>query len=121
MATITPTLTITSSDAFSDAISVSVTDSLSALGPCSAFKVTVGTGGYQIYADSTNKKTYFFIKNHGTAAITCNSDGSGAASISFGLAQDEWAWFPWDSTGDDLFLDATENTVVEVMKFQNVA
>ena len=121
MATITPTLTLVSSDALVDTLSISVTDTITALGPCSHKKVTVGTSGLQISADADDKKKYFFIKNHGTAAVTCDSDGAGAASIGINLEAGEWAWFPWGAASDDLFIDATEDTVVEIISFQAVA
>ena len=106
MATITPTLTITSSDAFSDALSVSFTDELSALGPCQSKRVTISNAGnYQLSEDDDDKKTYFFVKNiDGAATVTfCLSNG-GAAYMALGPG--EWAFFPYDYRGD-LYSHAT--------------
>ena len=119
MATITPTLTITSSDAFSDALSVSFTDDLSALGPCQSKRVTISNAGnYQLSEDDDDKKTYFFVKNiDGAATVTfCLSNG-GAAYMALGPG--EWAFFPWGAASTDLFLDSSASTsVVEIMSFQ---
>ena len=102
MATLTPTLKLESTDAASDALSFSVTDSLTVGAPAVGLsKVAIAAGGGSdttLVASSAENK-YVYIKHTGV-----QSDGTTATSnevvIDFGttdgirLNAGEFAWFP---------------------------
>ena len=102
MATLTPTLTLASSDATSDALALSVTDSLTVTNPSIGIsKVATAVAGgsdVTIVASSASNK-YVYIKHTGYQA-----DGSTSSSnevvVDFGttdsirLNAGEFAWFP---------------------------
>ena len=69
MATLTPTLTLTSTDATTDQLSFSVTDSLSVTSPLQSMSkvVATATGGDNIVVPLTGGTiTYFFCRHTGT-------------------------------------------------------
>jgi hypothetical protein len=80
MATLTPTLTLSSTDATSDPLSFSVTDSLTVGAPTvSLSRVDVlhtGSGTEIITAAASNPHTYFYAKNiDSTNYIICRTAG----------------------------------------------
>ena len=93
MATLTPTLTLTSTDALSDELSFSVTDSLSITKKVVGLsRVALSTSDLTLFASSSYSRSYVYLKN---------TDGSIAMDIDFGttasfnLAAGEFAFFPW--------------------------
>ena len=71
MATLTPTLTLNSSDAFSDTLNFSVTDSLTTKAPSQslATAVVTTTGANNIIVTANDdKQTWVFIRHTGKAA-----------------------------------------------------
>ena len=58
MATLTPTLTLVSTDALSDSLSLSVTDSLSVLGQSKRFTKVLATTATDILAAADYTKSY---------------------------------------------------------------
>ena len=68
MATLTPTLTLASTDALSDAISFSVTDSLSVLGSVKRISYSLTTSSQDILTASSYNKSYVFVQNKSTTA-----------------------------------------------------
>jgi len=104
MATVTPTLTITSSDALVDTLSLSVNDSLAILGQ-SQYGKKQTTGSLAIlFANGSFTTSYVFLKNLSPSEISRGQDG---IVVAFGtneelaLGPGEFAFFPWDS-GTDL-------------------
>jgi len=104
--TLTPTLTLTSSDITADALSISVTDSLS-LGSNDA-RITrqispndVDPGGTQIF-DTNLGKSYIYAKNtHATLTIYLAAAADTATGASWmALAPGEFAFFPWAGVVD---------------------
>ena len=67
MATLTPTLTLSSTDALSDAISFSVTDSISVLGDVKRISYAMAATAQDILVNTYNK-SYVFIHNKSTTA-----------------------------------------------------
>ena len=64
MATLTPTLTLTSSDAMADAISISETDSLTVTNPAETSKISViHTGSGTELAAASVGAYYLYVKN----------------------------------------------------------
>ena len=68
MATLTPTLSIKSTDAFSDELNFSVTDSLSVKAPSQSLSTVIaGTGGGDtIIKTATTNTVYLFVRHTGT-------------------------------------------------------
>tara|TARA_Y100001973_G_scaffold86147_1_gene128823 strand:- start:25 stop:444 length:420 start_codon:yes stop_codon:yes gene_type:complete len=138
MATITPTLTITSTDLFPDeSLSISLTDSLTVLGPATTKRMTIASGETELVEDQTilangsYTKSYVLLYNTSTATsgeiITvgnASNDGSGddaLDSADLNIAPGEFAFFPWNSTVD-LVADASSgNPVLEIRIFQQAA
>ena len=52
MATLTPTLTLVSTDALTDSLNISVTDSLSVLGQSKRFTVIIDSSEDELFADA---------------------------------------------------------------------
>ena len=75
MATLTPTLTLVSTDAFShQPINISVTDSLSVVAPYTDLsRIAAATGGTIITAASGSPITYFYVKHTGVLASNGNA------------------------------------------------
>ena len=93
MPTLTPTLTLTSTDVTSDELSFSVTDSLSiAQKVVNISRVTTSTSDLTLFASSSYSRSYIYLKN---------TDGSIAMDIDFGstasfnIKPGEFAFFPW--------------------------
>ena len=122
MATLTPTLTLASSDMNGDALNLSVTDSLSILGQVTTKQVVASTTGVVFAAASMYTKSYVYLKNlSSTAAEVITIEKADSGDEYFTLGPGEFAWFPWASTVD-LALDAAQGTpVLEVRIYQESA
>jgi len=128
MATLTPTLTITSTDATTDQISFSVTDSISITDPfrgMSKHTVTT-TGGNNIITDGADSTKLIYIRHTGV-------DGSGSAVTTDLYVEDEndvrwaklnageWLYVPANNgTASSVQLEASGGTIVaEYMYFSH--
>ena len=120
MATLTPTLTLASTDiSASEALNLSVTDSLAIAGGATQFQVATSTSS-AVFASAANfTKSYVYLRNLSTTAaeiITIEKAASGDTYMTLGV--EEFAFFPWASTVD-LFADAAQGTpILEVRIFQ---
>tara|TARA_R110002167_G_scaffold14876_1_gene59915 strand:- start:242 stop:613 length:372 start_codon:yes stop_codon:yes gene_type:complete len=120
MATLTPTLTLASTDiSASEALNLSVTDSLAIAGGATQFQVATSTSS-AVFASAANfTKSYVYLRNLSTTAaeiITIEKAASGDTYMTLGA--EEFAFFPWASTVD-LFADAAQGTpILEVRIFQ---
>ena len=104
MATLTPTLTLVSTDALTDSLNLSVTDSLSVLGQSKRFTKVLATTATDILLAADYTKSYVFLQNKSstTAEIitigkkstdaTCDTTSGDAtvtmdstAGVSFGM------------------------------------
>ena len=134
MATLTPTLTLASTDiSASETLNLTLTDSLSVLGPVETKRMTINSGSSDVGADNTAFAagsytiSYVLLYNTSTAAsgeiITIgktDSDGT-LAETNMSLNPGEFAFFPWDSTVS-LVADASSGTpVLEARIFQAAA
>ena len=122
MATLTPTLTLASSDMNGDVLNLSVTDSLEILGQVTTKQVATSTSS-AIFATAANyTKSYVYLKNlTSTAAeiITIEKADGGDEYMTLGAG--EFAFFPWASSVD-LFADAAQGTpTLEVRIYQESA
>lgn len=122
MATLTPTLTLASTDALTDALNLSVTDSLSVLGKCKRKTVATSTSSASVLAAADYTKSYVFMQNKSsTAAEIITIEKADAGDEYMFLGAGEFTFFPWTSTVD-LFADAAEGTpVLEILVFQAAA
>lgn len=122
MATLTPTLTLASSDMNGDVLNLSVTDSLTVLGQVTT-KQVVATTSSAVFATAANyTKSYVYLKNLSTvpAEIITIEKADGGDEY-FTLGAGEFAFFPWASIVD-LFADAaTGSPVLEVRLYQEAA
>jgi len=116
MATLTPTLTLTSSDVSSDSLALSVTDSLTVSGDViSPSRVALTTGDLTLLAAATYGTSYVYLKN---------TDGSIAINVDFGstlsvkLSAGEFAFFPWEGSQNIVVAAASGTPVLEYALFE---
>ena len=120
MATLTPTLTLTSADATTDQLSFSVTDSLSVTSPTVGLsKVTVTTAGAStIIVPNLDATRYFYLKHTGVdssgSTVTTDIKVEEADENWFSrLAPGEFLWVPLNADGGHLIqLETTGGTIV---------
>ena len=119
MATLKPTLSLSSTDATSDALSFSVTDSLSVTAPSIGLsKITATTTATDsIIVPSLDARRYLFA--HNTGVDSSGSDTTSEVYIESELGRigkldvDEFLFMPLDSNGvNKIQLKATSGTVV---------
>ena len=109
MATLTPTLALTSTDATGDTLSLSVTDSL-AIGASRTYSPDdVSPGGVQIFSTNLGP-SYMYLKNtHATLKIHIQAAADTAESAAWmELKAGEFAFFCWAGVVD-LFASTGDN------------
>jgi len=116
MATITPTLSITSNASsattpgpLSFALSLSATKALTVSGPVTSKieEVTTTHTNHKIFDQSTQEHAYIYVNNTSDREVflcSDNADSTGNRFMSVGVG--EFAFFPWSGTRD-IFLDHT--------------
>jgi len=120
MATLTPTLTLTSTDASSDELALSVTDTLTVTSPSIGLsKISVtATGANNIIQPNTDGQTYYVFVHHtgvdaSGSAVTTTLNIEKTGDVIFGkLAAGEWAWFPCGGASHGIQLQASSGTIV---------
>tara|TARA_R110002096_G_scaffold250693_1_gene443179 strand:- start:455 stop:826 length:372 start_codon:yes stop_codon:yes gene_type:complete len=122
MATLTPTLTLASSDMNGDVLNLSSTDTLTILGQITTKQVVVTTTSVIFAAAAGYTKSYVYLKNlSSTVAEIIEVETSSGSGKMFTLGAGEFTFFPWSSLVD-LFADAAQGTpVLEVRIFQESA
>ena len=118
MATLTPTLTLASTDvSAAETLAVSVTDALAIAGGAIQFQVVTSTTGTVFAAAANYTKSYVFLQNL-DASIAMTIEKADGGDEYFSLAPLEFAFFPWASEVD-LAVDAASGTpTLEVRIFQ---
>ena len=114
MATLTPTLTLTSSDATSETLSLSVTDSLTVTDPSVGIsRITITTADNQELVDeATSGVFYFYAKNIDTTNfVVLQTTGSVQYAR---LSPGEFAFFP---VNDGNGLEARADTASCVLEY----
>ena len=120
MATLTPTLTLTSTDATTDQLAFSVTDNLSVTAPhIGLAKIAVSTtGANNIIQPATDGQTYYvYVKHTGVDAsgsdvtTTCNIELTGDVVIGK-LAAGEFMFMPVGGHSLGVQLQASSGTIV---------
>tara|TARA_R100000544_G_scaffold30886_1_gene17134 strand:+ start:405 stop:797 length:393 start_codon:yes stop_codon:yes gene_type:complete len=127
MATLTPTLTLASTDLSSaEALSLSVTDSLSVAGGAQSFQKVVSSTKSNLLLASAYTKSYVFLQNLDSSIVihigmdteADNTIDNDATDLFIELAAEEFAFFPWSATYN-LHVDAASGTpTLEVRVFQ---
>jgi len=96
MATLTPTLTLTSTDATTDQLAFSVTDSLNITGKViSPSRIVTSTGDLTLLASSSYSRSYVYLKNMDD---TIAMDVDFGSTASFNIRPGEFAFFPWHAS-----------------------
>jgi len=120
MATLTAKLTLTSSDATSDALNFTVSDTLTASNDVLQKRLATSTTAAVFLAASGYTLSYIYLKNLSTDTdekINIRSGATGSSDI-ITLGAEEFTFFPWASD-EDLVYDSTEGTpVLEIMLFE---
>ena len=120
MATLTPTLTLTSTDATSDTLSLSLTDSLTTAGDVISQRVVTSTTAAVFLAAADYGKSYIVLKNLSSTTaekIYIRLGATGSANV-LEVGAGEFAFFPWASD-EDLVYDADSGTpTLELMLFE---
>ena len=114
MATLTPTLTLTSSDLTSDALALTVTDSLTVTHPFTGpSKITITTADNQeLVDDAVSGIRYFYAKNTDTTNFVVLQT---TASVQYArLSPGEFAFFP---INDGAGLEARADTASCVLEY----
>ena len=106
MATLTPTLTLTSTDVTTDQLSFSVTDSLTTTAPARSLsmEIVTTTGGNHIIIPAATAVAYLFVRHTGTTDGSTgtaqlldleNTDNEAFARLGAG----EWLFMPFNHAG----------------------
>tara|TARA_R100000322_G_scaffold85910_1_gene53425 strand:+ start:238 stop:591 length:354 start_codon:yes stop_codon:yes gene_type:complete len=116
MATLTPTLTLASTDVTSETLSLSVTDSLSVTGDViNISRVGLTTGDLTLIAAATYTKSYVYLKNTDSSIVITADFGS---TLSISLAAGEFAFFPWEGSQNVVVAAASGTPVLEYALFE---
>lgn len=132
MATLTPTLTLSSTDLTTDTLSVSLTDSLSVLGEVHMLRKKLDSSSTNLTADqlildaSEHNKCYVLLHNTSTTAAEIITIGGPATTGTLdashiALGAGEFSLFPWDSSVDWIADAASGTPILEVMIFEATA
>ena len=129
MATLTPTLTLKSSDAFSDVLDFTVTDSLTVAAPAQSLSTVIATatGSETIIVPAGTATVYLFVRHTGTTdgsttsgAQVVDVEETGDAAFSR-LSSGEWLFIPFShhagSVGVQLHLPNTTHASVVQMEY----
>ena len=96
MATLTPTLTLVSTDATSDELNFSVTDTLTISNKVIApSRVKTSTGDLTLFASGSYSRSYVYLKNMDD---TIAMDVDFGSTASFNIRPGEFAFFPWHAS-----------------------
>ena len=116
MATLIPTLTLSSTDATTDLLNFSITDSLnitkSVIGPS---KIATSTSDLTLLAASSYTKSYVYMKN---TDDTINIQVKFGSTANILLAAGEFAFFPWDSGSNIVVASVSGTPYLEYAVFE---
>ena len=116
MATLIPTLTLSSTDATSDTLSFTVTDQLSITKKViTPSRVTTSTGDLTVFASSSYSRSYVYLKNTDDTIVMNFDFGS---TLSIALAAGEFAFFPWESSQNLVATSASGTPYLEYAIFE---
>ena len=116
MATLTPTLTLASTDVASDEINFTVTDTLTISNKVIApSRVITSTGDLTLFASGSYSRSYVYLKNMDDAIAMDIDFGSTA---SFNIRAGEFAFFPWHASQNIVVAADSGTPVLEYAIFE---
>lgn len=116
MATLTPTLTLTSTDATIDQLAFSVTDNLNITKAIiSPSKIALSTGDLTLLAAASYTKAYVYLRN---TDDTINIQVKFGSTANILLAAGEFAFFPWDSGSNIVVASVSGTPFLEYAVFE---
>jgi len=136
MATLTPTLTLASTDiSASETLNLTLTDTLAVLGPVQTKRITIDSGSSDvdtdnlIFAIADYTKSYVLLYNTSTATsgeiITIGTQDTNSQAVldytDMSLSPGEFAFFPWDSSVALVAVASSGTPVLEARIFQAAA
>ena len=116
MATLIPTLTLSSTDATSDTLSFTVTDQLSITKKViTPSRVTTSTGDLTVFASSSYSRSYVYLKNMDD---TIAMDVDFGSTASFNIRPGEFAFFPWHASQNIVVAADSGTPILEYAIFE---
>ena len=116
MATLIPTLTLSSADATTDLINFSVVDNLTITGKVIGLsRVVTSTGDLTLFASSSYSRSYVYLKNTDDSIAMDVDFGSTA---SFNISPGEFAFFPWHASQNIVVAADSGTPVLEYAIFE---
>ena len=116
MATLIPTLTLSSADATTDLINFSVVDNLTITGKVIGLsRVVTSRGDLTLFASSSYSRSYVYLKNTDDSIAMDVDFGSTA---SFNIRPGEFAFFPWHASQNIVVAADSGTPVLEYAIFE---
>ena len=116
MATLIPTLTLSSADATTDLINFSVVDNLTITGKVIGLsRVVTSTGDLTLFASSSYSRSYVYLKNTDDSIAMDVDFGSTA---SFNIRPGEFAFFAWHASQNIVVAADSGTPVLEYAIFE---
>ena len=116
MATLTPTLTLISTDVVSDELNFSVTDTLTISNKVIApSRVKTSTSELTLFASSSYSRSYVYLKN---VDDTIAMDVDFGSTASFNIKPGEFAFFPWHASQNIVVAADSGTPVLEYAIFE---
>ena len=116
MATLIPTLTLSSADATTDLINFSVVDNLTITGKVIGLsRVVTSTGDLTLFASSSYSRSYVYLKNTDDSIAMDVDFGSTA---SFNIRPGEFAFFPWHASQNVVVAADSGTPILEYAIFE---
>ncbi len=116
MATVKPSIVLTSTDALVNALSLSVSDSLAITGQSQYGKVVTSNSKTALFADADFTGAYVYLKNLNTSAGDRSAGTTPSIKILFDseeaflIGPGEFAMFPWTGSGNTVYWQAVTGT-----------
>jgi len=116
MATLIPTLTLSSTDVTTDMLSFSVTNSLTISNKVIApSRVITSTGDLTLFASGSYSRSYVYLKNMDD---TIAMDVDFGSTASFNIRPGEFAFFPWHASQNIVVAADSGTPVLEYAIFE---
>ena len=116
MATLIPTLTLSSSDATTDLLNFSVVDNLTISKKVIGLsRVTTSTSDLTLFASGSYSRSYVFLKNMDD---TIAMDIDFGSTASFNIRPGEFAFFPWHASQNIVVAADSGTPVLEYAIFE---
>ncbi len=116
MATLIPTLTLSSTDTTSDLLSFTVTDSLTISNKViTPSRIATSTSDLTLFAASSYSRAYVYLKNMDD---TIAMDVDFGSTASFNIRPGEFAFFPWHASQNIVVAADSGTPILEYAIFE---